>query len=132
MTDFARAKEIMARFDAAAMAEARPDVLASVLIGHDEGRWTQVIYFTSEAEARESERREPPPEFRAMMDELMAISVGEPTFLDLRDADPPVGRPRCRRSAAARGVRGRDQEPDPDRPAVIAVSFRNPRCAGRP
>lgn len=84
VSDFARAKEIMARFDAAAMAEARPDVLASVLIGHDEGRWTQVIYFTSEAEARESERREPPPEFRAMMDELMALSAGEPTFLDLR------------------------------------------------
>ena len=103
-----------------------------MLIGHDEGRWTQVIYFTSEAEARESERREPPPEFRAMMDELMAISVGEPTFLDLRtpillSADRPAAVPPPRG-----GVRGRDQEPDPDRPAVIAVSFRNPRCAGRP
>jgi hypothetical protein len=82
VTDFARAKEIMARFDEGAMA--RPDVLGSLLIGHDEGRWTQVIYFTSEAEARESERKEPTPEFRAMMDELTSISVAEPTFLDLR------------------------------------------------
>jgi hypothetical protein len=110
VSDFARAKEIMARFDEAAMAEARPDVLASVLIGHDEGRWTQVIYFTSEAEARESERREPPPEFRAMMDELTAISVALPTFLDLRtpillSADRPaaVPPPRAASEAETRG-----------------------------
>jgi len=84
VTDLARAKELMARFDAQAMATARPDVLGSVLIGHDEGRWTQVIYFTSEAEAREGERKEPPPEFAAMMEELTRISLGEPTFFDLR------------------------------------------------
>ena len=83
-TDPARARELMAQFPREAMAQLRPDILGTLMIGHDEGRWTQVIYFTSEAEAREGERKEPPPEFAALMDELTRISVGEPTFLDLR------------------------------------------------
>jgi hypothetical protein len=84
VTDPVRAKEVMAQFPRDAMAQTRPDILGTLMIGHDEGRWTQVIYFTSEAEAREGERKEPPPELRAMMDELTRISVAEPTFLDLR------------------------------------------------
>ena len=84
VTDPVRAKEVMAQFPRDAMAQMRPDILGTLMIGHDEGRWTQVIYFTSEAEAREGERKEPPPELRAMMDELTRISVAEPTFLDLR------------------------------------------------
>ena len=47
------------------------------MIGHEDGRWTQVIYFTSEAEAREGERKEPPPEWQATMEELTKLSVGE-------------------------------------------------------
>jgi hypothetical protein len=84
VTDPVRAKEVMAQFPRDAMAQMRPDILGTLMIGHDEGRWTQVIYFTSEAEAREGERKEPPPELQAMMDELTRISVAEPTFLDLR------------------------------------------------
>jgi len=84
VTDYARAKEIMARFDREAMARLRPEVLGTAIIGHDQGRWTQVIYFTSEAAAREGERKEPSPDFAAMREELMGISVAEPTFLDLR------------------------------------------------
>jgi hypothetical protein len=84
VTDPVRARELMDRFPREAMAQVRPDVLGSLMINHDEGRWTQVIYFTSEAEAREGERKEPPPELRAMMDELTRISVSGPTFLDLR------------------------------------------------
>ena len=42
------------------MAGFRPDILGSMMIGHEDGRWTQVLYFTSEAEAREGERKEPP------------------------------------------------------------------------
>jgi hypothetical protein len=47
-------------------------------------RWTQVLHFTSEAEAREGERREPPPEFQVAMEDMGKLSVGETTFLDLR------------------------------------------------
>lgn len=64
--------------------EIRPDILGLLSIGHTDGRWTSVAYFTSEAEARRHESQEPPPDFVAMMDELMSISVGEPTYDDLR------------------------------------------------
>ena len=84
VTDPARAKELMAQFHEDAMREFRPDVLGSVMIGHDDGRWTQVLYFTSEAEAREGERKEPPLEFLAVMEQLTKISVGETEFIDLR------------------------------------------------
>ena len=84
VTDPARAKELMAQFTQDAMREFRPDVLGSVMIGHDDGRWTQVLYFTSEAEAREGERKEPPLEFQAVMEQLTKISVGETEFIDLR------------------------------------------------
>jgi hypothetical protein len=84
VTDPERAKEVMAQFPREDMAAFRPDVLGTVMITQDDGRWTQVIYFTSEAEAREGERKEPPPEFRAFMEELSKLSVGEPAFVDLR------------------------------------------------
>jgi hypothetical protein len=84
VTDLERAKDVMARLPLEAMAQMRPDILGTLMIGQDEGRWTQVIYFTSEAAAREGERQDPPPEFEAMMAELTGISMGEPTFLDLR------------------------------------------------
>jgi hypothetical protein len=42
------------------------------------------IYFTSEAEAREGERKEPPPELQAEMEEMGSLSVGEPEFFDLK------------------------------------------------
>lgn len=84
VTDQARAEDLMAQFPQEAMAQMRPDVLGNVMIGSADGRWTRVLYFTSEAEAREGERKEPPPEFRALMDEMARISVGETTLLDLR------------------------------------------------
>jgi hypothetical protein len=40
------------------------------------------VYFTSEAEAREGERREPPPELKAQMEEMTALGVGKPEFFD--------------------------------------------------
>jgi hypothetical protein len=53
-------------------------------VGHDGGEWTMVMYFTSEAEAREGERKEPPPELKAQMQEMDALSVGVPEFFDLK------------------------------------------------
>jgi hypothetical protein len=84
VTDAVRAKEIMAQIPKA-VADFRPDILGSVGIGHPDGDWTQVIYFTSEAEAREGERREPPAEMQRAMEEMGKLSVGETTFLDLRE-----------------------------------------------
>ena len=85
VTDAARAKEVMAQIPGDAMAAYRPDVLGSVTIGHADGGWTQVLYFTSEAEAREGERKEPPREMQNIMEEMGKLSVGETTFLDLRE-----------------------------------------------
>ena len=85
VTDAARAKEVMARMPSDVMAAFRPDVLGSVMIGYDDGAWTQVLYFTSEAEAREGERKEPPGELQEAMEEMGKLSVGETTFLDLRE-----------------------------------------------
>jgi hypothetical protein len=42
------------------------------------------LYFTSEQDAREGERKEPPPQLRAQMEEMGKLNVGEPEFLDLR------------------------------------------------
>jgi hypothetical protein len=42
------------------------------------------IYFTSEAAARKGERKEPPPELQAQMEEMAALSVGESEFFDLK------------------------------------------------
>ena len=85
VTDAARARELMGRMNADDMAGLRPDILGSVSIGEDDGEWTQVLYFTSEAEAREGERKEMPPEAQAVMTEMMQISVGPPDFFDLRE-----------------------------------------------
>ncbi len=65
----------------------RPEILGSVVVGHQDGKWTMVIYFTSEAAAREGERKEPPPNCKnrcARRWRKWPRSVGEPQFLDLR------------------------------------------------
>jgi hypothetical protein len=82
-TDPDRARELMAQ-DSSAWADFRPDIIGSVAVGHEGGAYTMAIYFTSEAEAREGERKEPPPELKAQMDEMAALSVGEPEFFDLK------------------------------------------------
>ena len=84
VTDPARAKELMAGMPSDALAEFRPDLLGSLMIGHEDGRWTQVLYFTSEAEARVGEKKPLPPEWQTTMDELGKLSLGEPDFIDLR------------------------------------------------
>ena len=81
-SDPERAKQLMAQ-DADKWAQLRPDVIGSVTIGHDEGAYTMVMYFTSEAEAREVEHKELPPELQAQMEEMNELSIGEPEFFDL-------------------------------------------------
>jgi hypothetical protein len=83
-SDPERARRLMAE-DATDWHAFRPDMLGSVAAGHDGGAYTMVMWFTSEAEAREGERKEPPPELKAQMDEMGTLSVGEPEFFDLKD-----------------------------------------------
>jgi hypothetical protein len=83
-SDPERARRMMAE-DSTDWSAFRPDMLGSVAAGHDGGAYTMVMWFTSEAEAREGERKEPPPELKAQMDEMGALSVGEPEFFDLKD-----------------------------------------------
>lgn len=63
----------------------RPEVLGSLGVAHPDNTWTMALYFTSEAEARGGERREPPPELKAQMEEMNELSVGEPEYFDLKD-----------------------------------------------
>jgi hypothetical protein len=78
-----RAKELMAQ-DSDKWAEFRPDVIGSVAVGHEGGAYTMAMYFTSEAAAREGERKEMPPELAAQMEEMNKLSIGEPEFFDLK------------------------------------------------
>jgi hypothetical protein len=84
VSDYERAKKVMTALPADAMAAYRPDVLGTVMIGSGDGGWTQVIYFTSEDEARAGEGKEPPAEMTEAMQEIGSLTVGETTFLDLR------------------------------------------------
>lgn len=65
----------------------RPDVIGGIVAWHPEnGRFTNAIYFTSEAEAREKEKESSSsPEFQKFMSEWQALSDGEPKFLDITE-----------------------------------------------
>jgi hypothetical protein len=78
-----RARELMGQ-DSSTWAAFRPDIIGSVGVGHEGGAYTMALYFTSEAAAREGERKEPPPELKAQMEEMDALSVGVPEFFDLK------------------------------------------------
>ena len=82
-TDPDRARELMAT-DSQEWAAFRPDIVGSVAAQHEGGKYTMALYFTSEEEAREGERKEPPPALKAQMDEMNALSVGAPEFFDIK------------------------------------------------
>jgi hypothetical protein len=70
----------------------RPDMIGSISIGHPGGDWTMVNYFTSEAEARAGEQKEPTPEMQQMMEELNSLADGPPTYIDI--SEPIYSSPR--------------------------------------
>jgi hypothetical protein len=78
-----RARELMGQ-DSSEWAAFRPDIIGSVGMGHDGGAYTMALYFTSEEAAREGERKEPPPELKAQMEEMGKLNVGVPEFFDLK------------------------------------------------
>lgn len=69
------------------MKELRPDVIGGITAWHPQnGRFTSVLYFTSEAEARAKEKEMESAEgFQEYMQEMQALSDGEPNFIDLPD-----------------------------------------------
>jgi hypothetical protein len=90
-SDPRRARELMAQ-DPDVWATFRPDVLGSLEVGHEDGAYTMVLWFTSEAEAREGERKEVPLELRATMEQMDKLTVEEPEFFDL--PQPLIAAPR--------------------------------------
>ncbi len=82
-SDPARARQLMTQ-DPEVWAKFRPDVLGSLEATHDDGAYTMVLYFTSEADAREGERKEVPMELRTTMDEMQKLAIGQPDFFDLK------------------------------------------------
>jgi hypothetical protein len=79
-----RAQELMNQ-NSDEWAAFRPEIIGSLGVAHPDNTWTMALYFTSEAEAREGERKEPPPELKAQMEEMDKLSVGAPEFFDLKD-----------------------------------------------
>jgi hypothetical protein len=81
-SDLGRARELMAHNPE--WAAFRPDVIGTVAVGHEGGAYTVALYFTSEQAAREGESKQPPPQLKAVMEEMNQLMAGEPEFLDLR------------------------------------------------
>lgn len=86
VTDIAKSRELDARMEST-LRELRPDVIGGLVAWHPQnGRFTNVIYFTSEAEARAKEKEMESSEgFKEFMADMEAISDGEPKFLDLTE-----------------------------------------------
>ena len=80
-TDVDRMRQLMEQ-SSDALRALRPDVLGGTVALHGDGGFTQTVYFTSEAAAREGERKEPPPEVKAMNEQVSAL-LSEATFYDL-------------------------------------------------
>jgi hypothetical protein len=77
-TDIERMRRTMGE-SGDALRRARPDVLGGTVAFHNDGGFTQVVYFTSEADARQGESEAPPPE----MDAEVAAVMRDATFYDL-------------------------------------------------
>lgn len=94
VSDLDRAHSLMSS-EAVDLSAMRPDILGTVFCGHDDGRYTMEVFFTSEAEARENERQDrtdAPAEVAEAMKEFDSLSVGETRYIDL--ADPWMYSPR--------------------------------------
>ena len=66
------------------MNDMRPDVIGGRSAWHGDGSFTEVIYFSSEAEARENEAKEVTGRARELMDEYQSL-VTDLRYFDLRE-----------------------------------------------
>jgi hypothetical protein len=64
--------------------ELRPDIIGGLRAWYPDGRFTDVIWFTSEAEAREGERKELPEHLKASFEEWTSL-VEDIRWYDLND-----------------------------------------------
>jgi hypothetical protein len=83
-TDLNRSRQILTE-NLRGRQSARPDILGSVSVGHEDGKFTSVLYFTNEEEARKGESQEFPPDVTAVFEEMRSLTVGTPEYLDIRD-----------------------------------------------
>src|SRR2546425_861682 len=60
----------------------RPDIMGWVMAWHQDDRFTEVVYFTSEAAAREGETKEPPEDRKHLLDDWRRVA-GQLVFFDL-------------------------------------------------
>jgi hypothetical protein len=68
----------------AALRRARPDVIGDVMVVAADGTYTEAVYFSSEAEARQGEARPFPADLATLMNEFMAaVAIDE--YLDLKN-----------------------------------------------
>ena len=65
------------------LSEMRPEIIGGTLAIADDGDFTQTIYFTSEAEAREGEKKEMPEDVQRELQQAMG-DMSDITYLDLR------------------------------------------------
>jgi hypothetical protein len=81
--DVKRLREMAERSDTT-MSTFRPDVIGGITALHGDGGYTDCIYFTSEREARENEKKEMPPELAAEFEEMTSL-VADVTYHDIKD-----------------------------------------------
>lgn len=81
-SDVERVRELNKEFEQ--FADVRPDLIGGTFAVATDGAVIEVAYFTSEAEAREGEKRDLPEEARASFEEWLK-AAGDIEYLDLRD-----------------------------------------------
>ena len=81
--DRARVRELDERFEAHAPTM-RPDLLGGFRMWTGADTYIEVAYFTSEADARDGEAKEPPAELAAAMGDFESM-MANVEFIDLRD-----------------------------------------------
>ena len=84
-TDRKREEELDRQFEARLRNE-RPEIIGGLTAWHPDGTgwFTSVTYYTSEAEAREGERKELPADMKPVWDEWMSI-VEDVEYIDLHN-----------------------------------------------
>jgi hypothetical protein len=83
VSDVAKLRDLTARFDAQ-MSKVRPDVIGGSTALHGDGGYTDAVYFTSEREARENEKKELTGDAKAGFDEMMSV-ISDITYYDLKE-----------------------------------------------
>ncbi len=83
MTDPQRIRALLDA-DFSSLKAFRPDIIGSLIASNPDNTYTEAVYFTSETEARDGERKEMPPDIEAQYDEQMSL-IQDIKFYDLRN-----------------------------------------------